>query len=289
MTRIAIISDAHSNIPATAAVFKHIDNNRIDYIYSIGDMIGKGPSPCEVVDLHKSYCNISILGNWEDFLLYSGIYENPISYYRRLLSDDHLSFFKSLGYVIEFFMSGRFFRIFHAHPDSVYKRVFKKVPLLTHMEMFMPPATYNTDFPGKAADIVIYGDIHYPYHISFDDLYFEAYYKALKDRIFATYDEFAAYNKVPISFLKGRTIYNAGSIGQPFGSTLASYIVLEGALGSEENSDLKIEAVSVKYDLSLASKIALESTMYDRAHYSAEILTGIYRGYSPCSDIIDLL
>ena len=71
--RIALLSDVHGNLPAFEAVLRHIDNNNIDLIYNLGDLIGKGPSPKEVVDLSMERCNVSILGNWEDFLLNSGI------------------------------------------------------------------------------------------------------------------------------------------------------------------------------------------------------------------------
>ena len=69
--RIALLSDVHGNLPAFEAVLRHIDNNNIDLIYNLGDLIGKGPSPKEVVDLSMEKCNVSILGNWEDFLLNS--------------------------------------------------------------------------------------------------------------------------------------------------------------------------------------------------------------------------
>ena len=289
MKRIAIVSDAHSNIPATTAVFKHIEKNNIDYIYSIGDMIGKGPSPAEVVSIHQDYCNICILGNWEDFLLHSGVFENPIHYYRNKLSDNQVGFLRSLGYSIEFYMSGRLIRVFHAHPNSVYQRVFRKALLESHMEMFLPPTVYDSHFPDKMADVVIYGDIHYPYHVKFDGDYIRKHYESLNNSAYKQYEEFESKKQNLLSLLEGREIYNTGSIGQPFGSTLASYIVVEGFLDSKLNSDFNIEFVKVPYDNVLASQIALRSSMFDKHEYSKEILTGNFRGYSPGSKITKLL
>lgn len=289
MTRIAFISDTHSNVPATTAVLKHIEKNNIDLVYSLGDMIGKGPSPAEVVDLHRKHCSVNILGNWEDFLLNSSAASNPIRYYRKKLNTNQMEFLHSLGYNIEFYMSGRFVRVFHAHPDSVYKRVFRNVPLHAHLEMFLPPEVYKTRFPGKIADIAIYGDIHYPYSILFDEAYFRRYFQKLGTMIFNSYEDFQIYHADLLSFLRGRAIYNAGSVGQPFGNTLASYLLLEGKLHSEILSDLEISFVTVPYDNLLASKIALQSNMMDRKEYSNEILTGIFRGYNPRSKIIKLL
>lgn len=289
MTRIAVISDAHSNIPATAAVLRHIENNRIDHIYSIGDMIGKGPSPCEVVDLHQKHCDISILGNWEDFILNSGVSGQPIDYYRARLSDAHLDFLKGLGYTIEFYLSGSLFRIFHAHPNNVYRRIFRKVPLQSHAELFVAPTFYETSYPHQFSDVVIYGDIHYPYEILFDEKYFKQYFKDLGHSVFKTYSDFQNYNFKLMQFLKNRRIYNAGSVGQPFGSTLASYIILEGALHSKIISDFQITFVTVDYDRNLASQIALHSEMGDKDEYAKEILTGVFRGYNPKSKIMNCL
>lgn len=283
MTRIAVISDAHSNLPATRAVFSHIEKSNIDYIYSLGDMIGKGPSPAKVVDIHKSNCDINVLGNWEDFILNSNVFELPIDYYRNHLSEDHLEFFSSLNYNIEFYLSGRFFRIFHAHPNNVYRRTFRHVPLQSHGELFLPPTFYNTEYPKQFADVVIYGDIHHPYEIQFNDRYFEEYFSSLKDSQFKNYDEFRQWNAKFLDLLTNRQVYNTGSIGQPFGNTMASYIILEGELGSKIISDFNITFVSVKYDQHLASKIALESTMTDKYEYSKEILTGVFRGFHPNS------
>ena len=289
MTRIAIISDAHSNIPATEAVFSHIEKNHIDYIYSLGDMIGKGPSPAEVVDLHKNNCDITVLGNWEDFLLHSNVFELPIDFYRTHLTQDHMDFFYSLDYNIEFYLSGYFFRIFHAHPNNVYRRIFKKVPLQSHGELFLSPTFYNTVYPDLVADVVIYGDIHFPYHIHFDEEHFSTYFSRLEDPNLQSFAEFHQRNKKIIDFLSGRQVYNTGSVGQPFGNTLASYLVLEGNLHSRTRSDFQVTFVPVAYDKQAAAQIALSSNMADKNAYSEEILTGVFRGHTPKSKIVDCL
>lgn len=53
MDRIALIADIHSNIVALKAVLKDIENRGITKIYCLGDLVLKGSSPCEVVDLIK--------------------------------------------------------------------------------------------------------------------------------------------------------------------------------------------------------------------------------------------
>ena len=47
----AFLSDVHGNLPALEAVLADIDARGIDEIYFLGDVLGKGPSVHEVLDL----------------------------------------------------------------------------------------------------------------------------------------------------------------------------------------------------------------------------------------------
>ncbi len=58
---IAIISDIHSNIQALKAVLKEIDG--VDEIWSLGDLVGYGPNPNEVIETLKNKLSISLAGN----------------------------------------------------------------------------------------------------------------------------------------------------------------------------------------------------------------------------------
>ena len=53
MEKIAFIADIHSNIVALEAVLKDIENRNIHRIFCLGDLVLKGSSPCEVVDIIK--------------------------------------------------------------------------------------------------------------------------------------------------------------------------------------------------------------------------------------------
>lgn len=65
---IAIFTDAHSLLEPLEAALDDIDSRGITEIYSLGDNIGVGPNPGEVIDLLEKYGVKSIAGNSEDYV-----------------------------------------------------------------------------------------------------------------------------------------------------------------------------------------------------------------------------
>ena len=77
--RIAIVADIHGNWRALQAVLADIDAHGVEEIYSLGDNIGYGPEPEEVVQALRERGVVSVMGNHELGLI-------SRSYYRRLQS-----------------------------------------------------------------------------------------------------------------------------------------------------------------------------------------------------------
>lgn len=63
--RIAVIADIHGNFRALEAVLEDIDRSAVDHIFSLGDNIGYGPEPEEVVRVIMDRGVVSVLGNHE--------------------------------------------------------------------------------------------------------------------------------------------------------------------------------------------------------------------------------
>ncbi len=61
--RYAVISDVHANRQALKAVLTDISSNDIDKIISLGDLVGYGPSPAEVLETAYSNIHHFVLGN----------------------------------------------------------------------------------------------------------------------------------------------------------------------------------------------------------------------------------
>ena len=64
---IAIFTDIHGLLQPTIAILEDIKKREIKEIYSLGDAIGVGPNPSEVLDLLGEYNVKSINGNSEDY------------------------------------------------------------------------------------------------------------------------------------------------------------------------------------------------------------------------------
>ena len=63
--RAAVIGDIHANLPALQAVLEHARSQSIDEIWNIGDSIGYGAFPDEVIQFLMQTEIISILGNYD--------------------------------------------------------------------------------------------------------------------------------------------------------------------------------------------------------------------------------
>ena len=74
---VAIISDVHANAAALKTVLGDIKSRGIDKIISLGDIIGYGPDPLECVDLVRTHCQWSLMGNHDFSVLYEPTNFNP--------------------------------------------------------------------------------------------------------------------------------------------------------------------------------------------------------------------
>ncbi len=62
--RIAVISDVHANLPALEAVLADIEAvGPADALWQLGDVVGYGPHPAEVVERLRSAGAVGVLGN----------------------------------------------------------------------------------------------------------------------------------------------------------------------------------------------------------------------------------
>ena len=101
--RLAIIADIHGNIEALRQVLDDIDGSEVDSTINIGDMIGYGPEPEEVVALIRKRGIVSILGNHELAVIDKDLQDQftpralqALKYSMKFLSTHSFQYFKGL-------------------------------------------------------------------------------------------------------------------------------------------------------------------------------------------------
>ncbi len=73
----AVISDIHANASALKQVLADIAGRGITRIICLGDIVGYGPDPLECVDLVRTRCAWSLMGNHDFGVLYEPTNFNP--------------------------------------------------------------------------------------------------------------------------------------------------------------------------------------------------------------------
>ncbi|NMB88188.1 MAG: metallophosphoesterase family protein, partial [Chloroflexi bacterium] len=63
--KIAVLSDIHANLPALQAVLEHARRQEVEDRWNLGDSVGYGPFPDEVVQLIRKQNILSISGNYD--------------------------------------------------------------------------------------------------------------------------------------------------------------------------------------------------------------------------------
>jgi len=242
MDSIAIISDIHGNLPALLAVLADIETKDVSKILCLGDMIGKGPSSPEAVDICRERCAAVIAGNWDKYMAKTSKRSESITYYINQLGEGRLAYLRDLPEFIEFYLSGKLVRLFHAHPLDVFKRVHPTSELREREGMFTQPAVEGDRKHSGRSDIAGYGDIHWAY----------------------------------IQNIQGRILFNVGSVGNPLDMTMASYVILEGEMDSQVPAPFATHFCRVPYDIELALRQAEEKSIPQLEAYVSELRTAVY-------------
>ncbi len=96
MTVIALVSDLHSNMFATEAVFRRIDSLAVDEVVCLGDVIGYGPDPEPCIDLVRERCSFTLKGNHDwgmtgDLRDFNPMAQESLMWHRRRLKPGFFS------------------------------------------------------------------------------------------------------------------------------------------------------------------------------------------------------
>jgi putative phosphoesterase len=215
-TQVAFISDLHGNTAALNAVLADIKRRDIRQVHCLGDLVGYGTHPNEVIEVIRDRQIPTILGNHDDAVAFqradSGCYystreaghlgEVSFQFTLHLVTEQNKSWLQGLPHERVLRMEGQMLHLVHGSPRRIN-------------EYLLPDRderTYRRIAAGEAADILVFGHTHLSWHRQ----------------------------------VGGVLFVNVGSVGRPRdGDPRATYTIVELSRGSQP----RLEVVKVDYDV----------------------------------------
>lgn len=226
MNKITIFGDIHANLPALEAVFADMETRQLDNLYCLGDLVGYGVWPNEVVAAIRERGIPTIMGNYDqgvgiDSADCGCAYRTPeaqalgersIAWSNAHTSAENKAYLRGLVASIPVQLGGLKVLLVHGSPRKVNEYLYEDRPE-AGMERLLDAA---------GVDVLVCGHTHLPYH-----------------RVLGS----------------GRHVINAGSVGKPKDNDpRAGYITL-----AAEGRELSVEFIRVPYDVEKAAQ-AIEAT-----------------------------
>ena len=214
---IAIISDIHGNLPALEAVLDDLAKRPHDQTYCLGDLVGYGASPNEVVDRIRTEGFPTIIGNYDDGVGFDrddcgcayrdegekARGQESLMWTRATTTPENKSFLRELVSEIRFEAEGKRILLVHGSPRKMNEYLFEDRALSSFQRL---AASSN-------ADIIVFGHTHKPY----------------------------------VKEVDGVRFVNAGSVGKPKdGDWRACYVLLS------PDPATQVQFIRVEYDIERA-------------------------------------
>ena len=235
MNRVTIFGDIHGNLPALEAVFTDIEKQELTQLYCLGDLVGYGTFPNEVIAAIRQRNIPTLMGNYDQGVGNSSddcgcayrtkegsTGKRSIAWSNQNTTNGNKEYLRQLVTQIPLGLGDLRVLLVHGSPRKINEYLYEDRPDAT-MERLLDIAE---------ADVLVCGHTHLPYH-----------------RILPS----------------GRHVVNAGSVGKPKDKNPAAcYVVLEAG-----DNSLGVEFRRVAYDIERAAK-AIEAT--EMPHEYAQML-----------------
>jgi putative phosphoesterase len=234
--RITVFGDIHANLPALEAVFADMQARGADNLYCLGDLVGYGVWPNEVVAAIRAGEIPTIMGNYDQGVGHDSddcgcayrtaeaqaLGERSIAWSNAHTSAENKAYLRELVANIPLQLGDLKVLLVHGSPRKLNEYLYED----------RPESSLERILDAAEADVLVCGHTHLPYH-----------------RLLGS----------------GRHVINAGSVGKPKDNDpRACYLML-----SADGRDLTVEFIRVPYDVEKAAQ-AIEAT--DMPHEFAEML-----------------
>jgi predicted phosphodiesterase len=236
--RIALISDIHGNLPALESVLADLDRGGIhDGVYHLGDLVGYGPWPNEVVGLLKERGITGVAGNYDSTVAtqyehcgcrYEDPFQEEMSHLSYAWTLEHTTpetkaWLSSLPFRMDLrplggHTSGPTLRLIHGNPvlNTVYWTEDRSDDFCSKMA---------GQLGARAGDVVAFGHTHKPWNRTVEGVHF----------------------------------VNTGSVGRPKdGDPRAGYVLVR-----MDGEAVRVHHRRVEYDLAEATRAIKASALPD--------------------------
>ena len=234
--RLAFISDIHGNILALLNVLKDITEQDTDEIYCLGDLVGYGPDPNQVIDTIRHLRIPAVMGNYDEGVGFSKgdcgcayVSEEEksngqisIDWTTNRVTTDNKEYLQKLHKEISFEREGMRFLLVHGSPRRINEYLFED----------RPEDSLRRVLEGKEIDVMLCGHTHKQYQRMIDGIH----------------------------------VINDGSVGKPKdGDPRACYALVD-------TNEFKVEFRRVKYPVETVVEDVIKAGL-PRA-YADDLLTG---------------
>lgn len=233
----AVISDIHANLHALQAVWEDIESQKPDLVYCLGDLVGYGAFPNEVIEFIRERDISTVMGNYDEGVgfdkddcgcAYKTAEEDRLGnlslmWTRKHTIAENKAFLQELPLQIR--LEGRrpYMLLVHGSPRKINEYLYQDRPK-TSFERIAKLAGTN---------VLLFGHTHFPYT------------KTINKTLFV----------------------NTGSVGKPKdGDPRGSYVILK--TGRRTNVEIR----RVKYDVKAAADAIRETDLPD--HFADLLETG---------------
>jgi len=233
----ALFSDIHANIRALDRVLEAIDRENPDKVICLGDLVGYGANPNEVIDRLRERKIPTIMGNYDDGVGYDRqdcgcayttkedreLGDRSLAWSKAAVIPENKNYLRKLLPEIRENVEGWEVLLVHGSPRKINEYLFVDRP-----EERVAPMLKKT-----GADIVICGHTHLPYHKN----------------------------------IEGIHLINTGSVGKPkSGSPQADYVIINFA------EELEVFFRKVKYDWEAAADDIIKAGLPEK--FARQVRTG---------------
>ncbi len=177
--KVALLGDVHANLPALEVVLAHAHQHGVNQIWNIGDFLGYGAFPNEVVQRLRQEKAVSIIGNYDLKVLR---FPEKVKKWRKTKmpqkwlafkwADEHLNkgnrkYLRSLPQEIWLQVEGKHILLTHASPASDEEHLTPETPLERLRELAQMASKAR-----ERLDAIIFGHSHREFARLVDGVWF---------------------------------------------------------------------------------------------------------------------